>query len=394
MRGRVRDNPRTGHYINLLSAKSRPGNEAKSDQLTRVLGIETSCDETAASVVEIDSAGTARILSNVVFSQLEEHAAFGGVVPEIAARAHVEALDGIVEAALEEADVSLEDIDAVAATAGPGLVGGLIVGLMTAKAIAAATQKPLLAINHLEGHALTARLTDGIAFPYLLLLVSGGHTQIVLVRRVGDYERWATTIDDALGEAFDKTAKLLGLPYPGGPNVESAAVAGNPARFDFPRPMRGSPQPDFSFSGLKTAVRQAASAIAPLSDRDVADICAGFQLAVAEALSDRVNRALLRFRETYPDLIQPVLVVAGGVAANRTIRAALETLCARHGFRFLAPPHALCTDNAAMIAWAGAERLRAGLAGDDAMRFAPRSRWPLDEVSVPVVGSGRRGAKA
>ncbi|MGE3307465.1 MAG: tRNA (adenosine(37)-N6)-threonylcarbamoyltransferase complex transferase subunit TsaD, partial [Rhizobiaceae bacterium] len=218
----------------------------------RVLGIETSCDETAAAVVTCDGNGAGEILSNVVLSQIAEHAAFGGVVPEIAARAHVEALDGVVEAALADAGVSLGEVDAIASTAGPGLIGGLIVGLMTAKALAAASAKPLLAINHLEGHALTGRLTDGLAFPYLLLLVSGGHTQIALVRGVGDYERWATTIDDALGEAFDKTAKLIGLPYPGGPNLEHAALTGDPKRFAFPRPLRGEARPDFSFSGLKT----------------------------------------------------------------------------------------------------------------------------------------------
>ena len=260
------------------------------DGLIRVLGIETSCDETAASVVELRGDQAAEILSSVVLSQIEEHAAFGGVVPEIAARAHVESLDGIVEAALEDAGMGLADVDAVAVTAGPGLVGGLIVGLMTAKAIAAAAGKPLLAINHLEGHALTARLTDGLAFPYLLLLVSGGHTQIVLVRGVGDYQRWATTIDDALGEAFDKTAKMLGLAYPGGPNVEKEAMRGDASRFAFPRPMKGSAQPDFSFSGLKTAVRQAAGAAAPLSDSDVADVCASFQEAVSDALADRVGK--------------------------------------------------------------------------------------------------------
>ncbi len=362
--------------------------------MTRVLGIETSCDETAASVVALDDAGMPEILSNVVLSQIEEHAAFGGVVPEIAARAHVEALDGIVAAALAEAKVGLADIDAVAATAGPGLIGGLIVGLMTAKAIAAAAQKPLLPINHLEGHALTARLTDGIGFPYLLLLVSGGHTQMVLVRGVGRYERWATTIDDALGEAFDKTAKLLGLPYPGGPSVERAAAEGDASRFSFPRPLKGERRADFSFSGLKTAVRQAASAIAPLSDGDVADICASFQLAVTETLAERVGRSLARFREAFPDIAQPVLVVAGGVAANRAIRAALDETAARHGARLVAPPLKLCTDNAAMIAWAGIERLRAGLCEDDALDFAPRSRWPLDEDAAPVVGSGKRGAKA
>ncbi|RVD69380.1 tRNA (adenosine(37)-N6)-threonylcarbamoyltransferase complex transferase subunit TsaD [Mesorhizobium sp. M4A.F.Ca.ET.029.04.2.1] len=362
--------------------------------MIRVLGIETSCDETAASVVALDGRAAPEILSNIVLSQIEEHSAFGGVVPEIAARAHVEALDGIVEAALADSGVALGEVDAIAATAGPGLVGGLIVGLMTAKAIAAAADKPLLAINHLEGHALTARLTDGLDFPYLLLLVSGGHTQIVAVRGVGDYQRWATTIDDALGEAFDKTAKMLGLPYPGGPNVEKAAATGDPGRFALPRPMKGSAQPDFSFSGLKTAVRQAATAIAPLSDRDVADMCASFQAAVADALSDRVSRALSRFRQEFPDKAKLALVVAGGVAANRTIKATLETLCAEAGFDFIAPPQKLCTDNAAMIAWAGIERLRAGMALENAADFVPRSRWPLDSVSAPMVGSGRRGAKA
>ncbi|TIL33271.1 MAG: tRNA (adenosine(37)-N6)-threonylcarbamoyltransferase complex transferase subunit TsaD [Mesorhizobium sp.] len=362
--------------------------------MIRVLGIETSCDETAASVVALDGGGAPKILSDIVLSQIEEHAAFGGVVPEIAARAHVEALDGIIEAALADSGVDLADIDAIAATAGPGLVGGLIVGLMTAKAIAAAANKPLIAINHLEGHALTARLTDGLDFPYLLLLVSGGHTQIVAVRGVGDYQRWATTIDDALGEAFDKTAKMLGLPYPGGPNVEKAAATGDAARFAFPRPMKGSAQPDFSFSGLKTAVRQAATAIAPLSDQDVADICASFQAAVADALDDRVSRTLNRFRQEFPSELKPALVVAGGVAANRTIKTTLEALCEKAGFAFVAPPLKLCTDNAAMIAWAGIERLRAGISGENTADFAPRSRWPLDSISAPMVGSGRRGAKA
>ncbi|MFU0505083.1 tRNA (adenosine(37)-N6)-threonylcarbamoyltransferase complex transferase subunit TsaD [Pseudaminobacter sp. NGMCC 1.201702] len=362
--------------------------------MIRVLGIETSCDETAASVVGLRPGAAPEILSNVVLSQIEEHAAFGGVVPEIAARAHVEALDGIIEAALSNAETGLGDIDAIAATAGPGLVGGLIVGLMMAKAIASAAGKPLIAINHLEGHALTARLTDGLPFPYLLLLVSGGHTQIVRVAGVGDYQRWATTIDDALGEAFDKTAKMLGLPYPGGPNVEKAASRGDAARFVFPRPMKGEVRPDFSFSGLKTAVRQAATAIAPLGEQDVADICASFQTAVSDALGDRVGRALTRFHEEYPGAAAPALVVAGGVAANREIRATLERLCSERGFAFVAPPHALCTDNAAMIAWAGIERLRAGLSEPDAMDFVPRSRWPLDGISAPRVGSGRRGAKA
>lgn len=359
----------------------------------RVLGIETSCDETAAAVVSLDGA-RAGILSNVVLSQIEDHAVFGGVVPEIAARAHVEALDGIVEAALAQAHTTLDEVDAIAATAGPGLVGGLIVGLMTAKALAAAAGKPLLAINHLEGHALTARLTNGLDFPYLLLLVSGGHTQIVLVSGVGSYERWATTIDDALGEAFDKTAKLIGLPYPGGPNVEKAAASGDARRFAFPRPMKGEARPDFSFSGLKTAVRQAATAIAPLSDQDVADISASFQAAIADTLEERVGRSLERFRREFPDRANPALVVAGGVAANAAIRAMLQALCTRQGFVFVAPPLHLCTDNAAMIAWAGAERIRAGLVEGDAMHFAPRSRWPLDEAAAPLIGAGRRGAKA
>jgi N6-L-threonylcarbamoyladenine synthase len=362
-------------------------------QKIRALAIETSCDETAASVVALDG-GRAEILSNIVLSQIEDHAVFGGVVPEIAARAHVEALDGIIAAALEDAGIALSEVDAIAATAGPGLVGGLIVGLMTAKALAAATGKPLYAINHLEGHALTARLTDGLDFPYLLLLVSGGHTQIVLVRGVGRYERWASTIDDALGEAFDKTAKLIGLPYPGGPNVENAAKSGDPKRFDFPRPMKGEARPDFSFSGLKTAVRQAATAIAPLTDKDIADICASFQAAIVETLTERVGRSLTRFREGFQDVARPSLVVAGGVAANAAIRATLESLCARHGFAFVAPPLNLCTDNAAMIAWAAIERIRAGLGEPDAMHLAPRSRWPLDEAAAPLIGAGRRGAKA
>jgi N6-L-threonylcarbamoyladenine synthase len=362
--------------------------------MIRVLGIETSCDETAAAVVERGADGRPAIRSNVVLSQIEEHAAFGGVVPEIAARAHVEALDGVIEAALDEAGVTLGDVDAIAATAGPGLIGGLIVGLMTAKALAQASGKRLIAVNHLEGHALTARLTDDVAFPYLLLLVSGGHTQLLLVRGVGSYERWATTIDDALGEAFDKTAKLLALPYPGGPNVETAARGGDPKRFALPRPLKGEARLDFSFSGLKTAVRQAASAIAPLSGKDVADICASFQAAIVDTLLDRVGRGLSRFRQEFPDLEDPVLVIAGGVAANTAIRQMLDGLCTREGARLVAPPIALCTDNAAMIAYAGIERLEAGVIDGDAMALAPRARWPLDASAASLIGSGRKGAKA
>ena len=361
---------------------------------TRILGIETSCDETAAAVVCMQEDGSGHILSDVVFSQLEEHAEFGGVVPEIAARAHVERLDGLIEAALHEADIALPDLDAIAATSGPGLIGGLMVGLMTAKALSAATGMPLYAINHLEGHALTARLTHGLAFPYLLLLVSGGHTQVLLVRGVGDYQRWGTTIDDALGEAFDKTAKLLGLDYPGGPAVERAARNGDDSRFALPRPLRGEPRLDFSFSGLKTAVRQTARSVAPVSDQDIADICASFQRAIADTLRERVGRSLQRFLHEYAgEGVQPTLVVAGGVAANQALRQALQAMCDASGFRLVAPPLKLCTDNAVMIAWAAAERRRCGLAADS-LETAPRPRWPLDAQSASRVGHGKRGAKA
>ncbi|MFB2551273.1 tRNA (adenosine(37)-N6)-threonylcarbamoyltransferase complex transferase subunit TsaD [Ensifer soli] len=358
-----------------------------------LLGIETSCDETAAAVVARDPDGRGTILADVVLSQLDAHSAYGGVVPEIAARAHVDALDHLVSEALARAGLPLARMDAIAATSGPGLIGGLLVGLMTAKAMALATGKPLYAVNHLEGHALTARLTDGLAFPYLMLLVSGGHTQLILVRGVGRYERWGTTIDDALGEAFDKTAKLLGLPYPGGPAVERAAAKGDPDRFAFPRPLVGEARLDFSFSGLKTAVRQAAHGIAPVTDRDIADICASFQKAVSRTLKDRVGRGLDRFRREFPAVAAPALVTAGGVAANRTLRDTLEQLSAAKGFRFVAPPLSLCTDNGAMIAWAGAERMAAGLAADP-LDVAPRSRWPLDAEAKPLTGFGRRGAKA
>ncbi|MBB5753768.1 tRNA (adenosine(37)-N6)-threonylcarbamoyltransferase complex transferase subunit TsaD [Prosthecomicrobium pneumaticum] len=357
-----------------------------------VLGIETSCDETAAAVVRREPDGRGTILSNVVLSQIAEHAAFGGVVPEIAARAHVAALDGIVAAAMAEADVGFGDLDAVAGTAGPGLIGGLIVGLSTAKAIAFAAGKPLVAVNHLEGHALTARLTDGLAFPYLLLLVSGGHSQILLVAGVGDYRRLGTTIDDALGEAFDKTAKLLSLAYPGGPAVERAAASGDPARFALPRPMLGRPGCDFSFSGLKTALRVEAEAAAPLSEADVADLCAGFQAAVTDVVRDRVGRAMAGFAAEFPGVDAPALVLAGGVAANRAIRTGLAEEAQKRGFRLVAPPGNLCTDNGAMIAWAGIERLSQGLA--DGLDAPARPRWPLDALSEPAYGAGRKGAKA
>lgn len=358
----------------------------------RVLGIETSCDETAAAVVERDGEAKGRILSNVVSSQISEHAPFGGVVPEIAARAHVEILDRLIEEALNEAGMELKDVDAIAATAGPGLIGGLIVGMLTAKALAMATGKPFIGVNHLEGHALTARLTNDLHFPYLLLLVSGGHTQMLLIRGLGNYERLGTTIDDALGEAFDKTAKLLGLAYPGGPEVEKAAKNGDSTRFSLPRPLKGEKRLDFSFSGLKTAVRKVATEIAPLSTKDVNDLSASFQAAVTDTLKDRVSRSLIRFLEEYPNVKEPTLVVAGGVAANQAIRATLNELCEMHGFTFLAPPMSLCTDNAAMIAWAGAEHFAEGKV--DTLNMSPRARWPLDQKSAPVYGAGRKGAKA
>jgi N6-L-threonylcarbamoyladenine synthase len=356
-----------------------------------ILGIETSCDETAAAVVARAPDGQGRILANVVRSQIEEHAVFGGVVPEIAARAHVELLDGIVAAALADAGVGFGDLAAVSATAGPGLIGGVIVGLMTAKAIAMTHRLPLVAVNHLEGHALTARMTDQLAFPYLLLLVSGGHTQFVAVHGLGRYERLGTTIDDALGEAFDKTAKMLGLPYPGGPAVERVARDGDPTRFDLPRPYLGRDSLDFSFSGLKTAVRQAAAAVAPLTERDVADLAASFQAAVTDVIGRKVERALERFRRA-TGVAEPVLVAAGGVAANKAIGAALRAAAAKVGGRVVVPPPKLCTDNGAMIAWAGAERLAAGLI--DGLDAPARARWPLDADAAPKLGSGQLGAKA
>jgi N6-L-threonylcarbamoyladenine synthase len=342
-----------------------------------ILGIETTCDETAAALVERTADGQGRILANVVLSQINEHAEFGGVVPEIAARAHVEALDHIIAKAMSEAQASFAQLDGVAAAAGPGLIGGLIVGLTTAKAIALTHAKPLIAVNHLEGHALTARLTDGIAFPYCLFLASGGHTQILGVRGVGDYLRLGGTLDDAIGEAFDKTAKLLGLGYPGGPQVEKEAASGDPQRFALPRPMVGRPDADFSLSGLKTALRLEAEKIAPLSDIDVADLCASFQQAVVDVVADRLRTGLTMFRERVG--MPTALVCAGGVAANLTIRKILHRVAFEIGVTLVAPPPALCTDNGAMIAWAGAERLALGLT--DPLDFAPRARWPLDRVT-------------
>jgi N6-L-threonylcarbamoyladenine synthase len=344
---------------------------------TVVLGIETTCDETAAAVVERFGNGRGRILSNVVLSQVDQHAAFGGVVPEIAARAHVEALDYIIAQAMRDAGRTFATIDGIAASAGPGLIGGVIVGLTTAKAIALVNETPLIAVNHLEAHALTARLTDAVAFPYCLFLASGGHTQIVAVRGVGDYVRLGTTVDDAIGEAFDKTAKLLGLAYPGGPEVEREAAAGNPARFTLPRPMIGKPHADFSLSGLKTALRVEAEKVAPINDQDVRDLCAGFQQAVTDVVADRLRIGIKIFRDRYGD--PTALVAAGGVAANQAIRKVLHRLAFEVGTPLVVPPVELCTDNGAMVAWAGLERLALGLT--DTLHAPPQARWPLAGVA-------------
>ncbi|WP_243370098.1 tRNA (adenosine(37)-N6)-threonylcarbamoyltransferase complex transferase subunit TsaD [Microvirga solisilvae] len=346
----------------------------------RILGIETTCDETAAAVVGVGFDGKGEILSSEVLSQIAEHAAYGGVVPEIAARAHVEVLDRLIVRALKNAHCTVKDIDGIAVAAGPGLIGGVLVGLTTAKAMALVTRKPLMAVNHLEAHALTARLTDGIGFPYLLLLASGGHTQLVAVKGVGDYVRIGTTIDDAIGEAFDKVAKMLGLGYPGGPHVEREAAKGNPERFALPRPMQGRPEPNFSLSGLKTAVRIEAEKIAPLTQTDVSDLCASFQAAIVDVVVDRTRVGLRQFREIAG--APKALVVAGGVAANQTMRLALQRLAVETGLKLVAPPLALCGDNAAMIAWAGLERLRLGLIDD--INAPARARWPLDTSGQAV----------
>jgi N6-L-threonylcarbamoyladenine synthase len=343
----------------------------------KVLGIESSCDETAAAIVELDGAGKGIIHSNIIRSQVSEHQEFGGVVPEIAARAHVEVLDRLIASSLDEAGASFKDLDGIAVTAGPGLIGGLLVGLVTAKAIALVHKLPLIGVNHLEGHALTVGLTENLKPPYLLLLVSGGHTQFIAVKDVAVYYRLGGTLDDALGEAFDKVAKLLGLGFPGGPAVEHHAMTGNPSRFALPRPLFGRAQPDFSFSGLKTAVREAARNAAPLSSQDVRDLCASFQAAIADTLKDRVATACQIYREHFGTGGQDRLVIAGGVAANTTLRKALTEAAQEQGFQFHVPPPALCTDNAAMIAWTGAQRLRLGLT--DGLDMQARARWPLAE---------------
>ncbi|WP_163847839.1 tRNA (adenosine(37)-N6)-threonylcarbamoyltransferase complex transferase subunit TsaD [Pseudooceanicola aestuarii] len=359
-----------------------------------ILGLESSCDDTAAAILTREGARSrARILSSVVSGQAALHAPFGGVVPEIAARAHAEKLDGCVRRALTEADVTLDAVDAVAVTAGPGLIGGVLSGVMCAKAIAAARGLPLIGVNHLAGHALTPRLTDGLAYPYLILLVSGGHCQFLLVRGAQAFTRLGGTIDDAPGEAFDKVARLLALPQPGGPAVEAEAGTGDPARFALPRPLLDRPGCDMSFSGLKTAVLRARDGVMQdnsLRAGDRADLCAGFQAAVCDVLVEKTRRALDLYLAEAP--ATPALAVAGGVAANQAIRGGLADLCAARGVEFVAPPLKLCTDNAAMIAYAGMELFDAGQR--DGMDLAARPRWPLDGAAPGMLGSGKKGAKA
>lgn len=359
-----------------------------------ILGLESSCDDTAAAVVRQAGDARAEILSSVVFGQTGLHSAYGGVVPELAARAHAEKLDVCVRDALAQAAVCLNDLDAIAVTAGPGLIGGVLSGVMCAKGLSAATGLPLIGVNHLAGHALTPRLTGAAPYPYLMLLVSGGHCQFLIVRGAQDFIRLGGTIDDAPGEAFDKTARLLGLPQPGGPAVEAEAQGGDAARFRFPRPLLDRPGCDLSFSGLKTALLRTRDRIVSdqggLYRRDRADLCAGFQQAVADVLAEKSRRALRLYLAESPAV--PMLAVAGGVAANRAIARALETVCAELGVAFTAPPLALCTDNAAMIAYAGIELYRAGRR--DGPDLAARPRWPLDGDAAAMLGGGRKGAKA
>ena len=362
------------------------------DRTLTILGIETSCDDTAAAVVRAQNGDVPVILSSEVLGQTALHEAFGGVVPEIAARAHAERLDGVVEAALSASGLGLDQIDAIAVTAGPGLIGGVLSGVMLARGLAAARGLPLVPVNHLAGHALTPRLTDGVAFPYLMLLVSGGHCQFLLVKGADSFQRLGGTIDDAPGEAFDKTAKLLGLPQPGGPAVEAEAALGDPRRFRFPRPLLDREGCDMSFSGLKTALLRARDTLVAekggLTVQDRRDLCAGFQLAVAEVLATKTARAIAAAVDQRP----VALAVAGGVAANKAIRAMLETVAANTGLRVIPQPLRLCTDNAAMMAWAGIERMRAGPPNDPG--FVSRPRWPLDQTAPALLGSGKKGAKA
>ena len=362
-----------------------------------ILGIESSCDETAASVLRRDVDGSVEILSSIIASQDAEHAPFGGVVPEIAARAHMQKLDSIIDRAVTEAAIDYTDLSAIAATSGPGLIGGVIAGLMGAKGLAMSLDIPLIAVNHLEGHALSPRLAGECAFPYLLLLISGGHTQLLSVKGLGDYQRLGSTVDDAAGEAFDKSAKVMGLGFPGGPNVERTAKTGNPNAVKLPRPFKGKDHANFSFAGLKTAVARAYEA-SDKSEQAQADLCASFQEAVCDVFIDRTQRAIDMFRhELGPEIgtAPQRLVVAGGVAANSQIRSALETLCVENNFSFLAPPLKYCTDNAAMIALAGAEHYALG--NFDEMDVKARPRWPLDGDSArhnPASGFGKKGPKS
>ncbi|OOY14809.1 tRNA (adenosine(37)-N6)-threonylcarbamoyltransferase complex transferase subunit TsaD [Thioclava sp. DLFJ4-1] len=363
-----------------------------TDTLT-FLGLESSCDDTAAAIVRLTD-GKPEILSSVVAGQTDLHAAFGGVVPEIAARAHAEKLDLCVEEALEEAGLGLDALDGIAVTAGPGLIGGVMSGVMCAKGLAAGASLPLVGVNHLAGHALTPRLTDGLAFPYLMLLVSGGHCQFLIAKGPEDFSRLGGTIDDAPGEAFDKAAKLMALPQPGGPSVEAEARKGDPKAFAFPRPLLDRPGCDMSFSGLKTALLRARDQVVAehggLPRQIRADLCAGFQQAIADVLVEKSRRALAEYLKLAP--ANPGFAVAGGVAANQAIRAGLETVSREMGADFVAPPLKLCTDNAAMIAWAGIERFRSG--AQDGMDLTARPRWPLDRSAAPLLGSGKKGAKA
>lgn len=356
-----------------------------------ILGIESSCDDTAAAVLRGQS-GAAEVLSSVVLGQTDLHANFGGVVPEIAARAHVEKLDVCVGQALEEAGLGLDDIDAIAVTAGPGLIGGVVSGVMCAKGIALARGLPLYGVNHLAGHALTPRLTDGVAYPYLMLLVSGGHCQFLIVSGPDEFRRLGGTIDDAPGEAFDKVARLISLPQPGGPAIEARAKAGDAKRFKLPRPLLDRAGCDMSFSGLKTAVlrqRDSLMSEGTLAAQDQADLAAGFQASVVDVLAEKTRRALAIYA---PMTATPSLCVAGGVAANMAIRGALEAVAKDVGATFIAPPLVLCTDNAAMIAYAALEQM--GARGPDGMTLSARPRWPLDQAAPAMLGSGKKGAKA
>jgi N6-L-threonylcarbamoyladenine synthase len=376
----------------LIEQDNHEGRKNTMTETLTILGIESSCDDTAAAVVR-GTVAHGDVLSSIVVGQEELHAAYGGVVPEIAARAHAEQLDIAVENALATAKITLSEIDAIAVTAGPGLIGGVVSGLMCAKGIAAGSGKPLIGVNHLAGHALTPRMTDRIAYPYLMLLVSGGHCQFLAVLSETEFRRIGGTIDDAPGEAFDKTAKLLGLDYPGGPLVEQAAINGDGKRFKFPRPLLDRPDCDLSFSGLKTALRRARDLLISqqggITIQDRNDLCASFQLAVADTLAEKTRRAIIAFQQIADG---NTLAVAGGVAANQMIGQKLRDTAKAQDFDFVAPPLKYCTDNAAMIAWAGLEQFANG-ARDD-MTLSARPRWPLDQTAKPMLGSGKKGAKA